>query len=598
MSRYDYESQVKGFETVFSEAQERGEKRGKRMAREALKTQLVGGLIGKGLEGITSLINQRADALHFSQAPQRARYEQMLNDRQKIQTTLKPYIEQGGNKEDYLTNYYYDLYKTEAAVAKPNANVASYDSWLREEANKKAKSMIPVFDKMQQESIDVPSFEEFQEQYSKYANQVTPRTIGGAATKFVKNLFSKETDETLAYKNEKAKDILYRTSLFKESKELRDAIQEWNAEGNGVVDVINSLNEKAKNGELVFKDLVDPKVIEWEEDSFGSTITKKGVLYISQDATGAKVEKVKDLDIDSYKEKALTQFTEADKKSAYNTAQSVVASFVKIKGKPDDRTIAFDKFVKGKNLGLTFGSQILEVTNSLGRNPKDVTAQQIATNFLLNQAVEKGSLVGLRTTMTNWDVATLSPPEEKKETEYLKNNLLPNIKIFKEDIQSKLGANHPEVLDVYNTTLKFIKGESMNLTIDERQEYIRDLNKEFGYETSRNLITIENNDGTEDEENKMPPKVVKKSMSINDVSSKYKLNEELVNKFIEVKPKVGGVTQQAPGRTDPIDLVTNDMLMNAGYITEDENKFSNTNSFKKIYARRKFINDLYKDLNI
>jgi hypothetical protein len=598
MSRYDYESQVKGFETVFSEAQERGEKRGKRMAREALKTQLVGGLIGKGLEGITSLINQRADALHFSQAPQRARYEQMLNDRQKIQTTLKPYIEQGGNKEDYLTNYYYDLYKTEAAVAKPNANVASYDSWLREEANKKAKSMIPVFDKMQQESIDVPSFEEFQEQYSKYANQVTPRTIGGAATKFVKNLFSKETDETLAYKNEKAKDILYGTSLFKESKELRDAIQEWNAEGNGVVDVINSLNEKAKNGELVFKDLVDPKVIEWEEDSFGSTITKKGVLYISQDATGAKVEKVKDLDIDSYKEKALTQFTEADKKSAYNTAQSVVASFVKIKGKPDDRTIAFDKFVKGKNLGLTFGSQILEVTNSLGRNPKDVTAQQIATNFLLNQAVEKGSLVGLRTTMTNWDVATLSPPEEKKETEYLKNNLLPNIKIFKEDIQSKLGANHPEVLDVYNTTLKFIKGESMNLTIDERQEYIRDLNKEFGYETSRNLITIENNDGTEDEENKMPPKVVKKSMSINDVSSKYKLNEELVNKFIEVKPKVGGVTQQAPGRTDPIDLVTNDMLMNAGYITEDENKFSNTNSFKKIYARRKFINDLYKDLNI
>ena len=596
MSRYDYESQVKGFETVFSEAQERGEKRGKRMAREALKTQLVGGLIGKGLEGITSLINQRADALHFSQAPQRARYEQMLNDRQRIQTTLKPYIEQGGNKEDYLTNYYYDLYKTEAAAAKPNANVASYDSWLRSEANKKAKSMIPVFDKMQQESIDVPSFEEFQEQYSKYANQVTPRTIGGAATKFVKNLFAKETDETLAYKNEKAKDILYGTSLFKESKELRDAIQEWNAEGNGVVDVINALNEKAKNGELVFKDLVDPKVIEWEEDSFGSTITKKGVLYISQDSTGAKVEKVKDLDIDSYKEKELTQFTEADKKSAYNTAQSVVASFVKINGKPDDRTIAFDKFVKGKNLGLTFGSQILEVTNSLGRNPKDVTAQQIATNFLLNQAVEKGSLVGLRTTMTNWDVAKLSPLEENKETEYLKNNLLPNIKIFKEDIQSKLGANHPEVLEVYNTTLNFIKADSMNLTIDERQEYIRDLNKEFGYETSRNLITIKNNtkteDETEDEEKAVLP------LSKTQIGSKYNINIDTLNKFIEVKPKVGGVTQQAPGRTDPIDLVTNDMLMNAGYITEDENKFSNTNSFKKIYARRKFINDLYKDLNI
>lgn len=588
MSRYDYESQVKGFETIFSEAQERGEKRGKRMAREALKTQLVGGLIGKGLEGITSLINERADALHFSQAPQRARYEQMLNDRQRIQTTLKPYIEQGGNKEDYLTNYYYDLYKTEAAAAKPNANVASYDSWLRSEANKKAKSMIPVFDKMQQESIDVPSFEEFQEQYSKYANQVTPRTIGGAATKFVKNLFAKETDETLAYKNEKAKDILYGTSLFKESKELRDAIQEWNAEGNGVVDVINALNEKAKNGELVFKDLVDPKVIEWEEDSFGSTITKKGVLYISQDATGARVEKVKDLDIDSYKEKELTQFTEADKKSAYNAAQSVVSAF----DKKDPRVKIFNDVVKSETLGLTFGSQILEVTKTLGKNPKDVTAQQIATNFLLNQAVKKGSLVGLRTTMTNWDVAKLSPPEAEKETEYLKNNILPNIKFFKEDIQSKLGPNHPEVPELYNDTLTFIKADSMNLTIDERQEYIKDLNKEFGYETSRNLITIKNNTEIENEEKTVLP------LSKTQIGSKYNINIDTLNKFIEVKPKIGGVTQQAPGRTDPIDLVTNDMLVNAGYITEDENKFSNINSFKKIYARRKFINDLYKDLNI
>ena len=45
--------------------------------------------------------------------------------------------------------------------------------------------MVPVFDKMQ-ESLDVPSFEEFQEQYTKYANQITPRTLGGAVGNFVK----------------------------------------------------------------------------------------------------------------------------------------------------------------------------------------------------------------------------------------------------------------------------------------------------------------------------------------------------------------------------------------------------------------------------
>lgn len=587
MARYDYEGQFDFVKKQFDEAQERGEKRGKRMAREALKTQFVGGLIGAGIKGVKSLLDQKADALHFSQAPQRARYEQMLNQRTSIQNTLKPYIAQGGNKEEYLTNYYYDLYSSEAVKVKPNAVVSSYDTWLREEAAKKAKSMIPVFDKMQQESVDVPTFEEFQAQYTKYANQLTPRSIGGAAFKYVKNLFAKETDETLAYKNEKAKDVLYGTSLFKESKELKGALQEWNAAGNGVVDIVKALNEKAKKGELVFKDIVDPKVVEWEEQSHGSTIKKKGLLYITRDANGNKIETVKDLDLNQYETKKLPVFNETDKKSAYNAAQSVVSSF----DKKDERVKIFNQVVKDKQLGLTFGSQVLEVTTNLGKNPKDVTAQQIATNFLLNQAVEKGSLVGLRTTMTNWDVAKLSPPEPEKETEYLKNELLPNIKTFKEDIQTKLGANHPEVSKLYETTLKFIQADSMSLTIDERQEYTRDLNREFGYETSRNLISETTDEDTTD--TIMPPKVVKEPMSINAVSSKYKIDEDFINKLISIKPKIGGVSQQAPFREDPIDLITDEMLYNAGYISKGKDAAG-----FKMFGRRKFIRDLFEDLQL
>lgn len=585
MARYDYQGRLDFAQEQLEEAQRKGEKRGKRMAREALKTQFVGGLIGAGLKGVKSLLDQKADALHFSQAPQRVRYQQMLNDRANIQNTLKPYITQGGNKEEYLTNYYYDLYSEEAAKVKPNAVVASYDTWLREEARKKAKSMIPVFDKMQQESLDVPSFEEFQEQYTKYANQITPRTIGGAVGNFVKNLFAKETDETLAYKNEKAKDVLYGTSLFKESNELRGALQEWNAAGNGVVDIVNALNEKAKKGEIVFKDIVDPKVVEWEEDSNGSIIKKKGLLYITRDADGNKIETVKDLDLNQYEKKKIPVFNETDKKAAYNASQSLVASFEK----DDPRKEIFNKVIKSEELGLTFGSQVLEVTTNLGRNPRDVTAQQIATNFLLNQAVEKGSLVGLRTTMTNWDIAKLSPVEPERETEYLKNELLPNIKTFKEDIQSKLGANHPEVYNVYATTLEFIKADSMDLTIDERQQYIRDLNREFGYETSRNLIPEDKDDEVID--TIMPPK--KEPISIEKISSKYKINEELINKLIDMKPQVGPVTQQAPGRTDPIDLITKEMLYDAGYISKGKDALA----FQMI-GRRNFIRDLYKDLQL
>jgi len=586
MARYDYESQFDFVRQQFDEAQERGEKRGKRMAREALKTQFVGGLIGAGLEGVKSLLDQKADALHASQAPQRARYEQMLRDRTNIQNTLKPYIAQGGDKEEYLTNYYYDLYSAEAAKVRPNAVVSSYDTWLREEAAKKAKSMVPVFDKMQQESLDVPSFEEFQEQYTKYANQITPRTLGGAVGNFVKNLFAKETDETLAYKNEKAKDVLYGTTLFKESNELRGALQEWNAAGNGVVDIVNALNEKAKKGEIVFKDIVDPKVVEWEEEAHGSIIKKKGLLYITRDADGNKIETVKDLDLNEYEKKKLPVFNETDKKAAYNASQSLIASF----DKKDERVKIFNKVVKDKQLGLTFGSQVLEVTTNLGLNPKDVTAQQLATNFLLKQIVEQGSLVNLRTTMTNWDVASMSPVEPEKETQYLKNQLLPNIKTFKEDIQSKLGANHPQVTELYATTLKFIKADSMDLTIDERQQYIRDLNREFGYETSRNLIP-ENTDDEPVKTISMPPK--KEPMSVTEVSSKYKVDEDFINKLINIKPKIGGVAQQAPFREDPIDLVTDEMLYDAGYITQGKD----APAFK-MFGRRQFIRDLFEDLQL
>lgn len=583
MSRYDYQGTLDYAQKKIDEARESRQKTIK--DQEKFSKRLL--MFDTVVKGANSLINQRADDLMMAQAPQKARYNKFLQDHQKLQTTFQPYIEKGGNPLDYLTDYYYDMYEGEVTKARPNALKSSYDAWLRDKSREKAKAMLPTFNKMQQEAGDVPSYEEFINQYEKYADRVAPRTLAGAAGKFVKNLFGKETEETIAYKNEKAKDVLYDTPVLKEVTELKKAVQDWNAKGNGVVDIVRAINEKAKKGELVFKDITDPKVVEWEEQAHGSIIKKKGLLYVTRDADGNKIETVKDLDLNQYKTKPLPVFNETDKKSAYNAAQSVVASF----DKTDERIEIFNEVVKDKQLGLTFGSQVLEVTTNLGKNPKDVTAQQIATNFLLNQIVEKGSLVNLRTTMTNWDIASMSPVENEKETQYLKNELLPNLKTFKEDIQSKLGANHPQVTELYSTTLKFIKGDSMDLTLDERQQYIRDLNREFGYETSRNLIPEDKDDEVID--TIMPPKSVKEVMNIKDISSKYKINEELINKLIDMKPQTGPVTQQAPGRTDPIDLITKEMLYDAGYISKGKDALA----FQMI-GRRNFIRDLYKDLQL
>ncbi len=76
MARYDYDSQIDFIQKQFDDAQKRGEKRGKRMAREALKTQAIGGFLNLGIRGINNVLNRKADELHMQQVPQLARYQQ------------------------------------------------------------------------------------------------------------------------------------------------------------------------------------------------------------------------------------------------------------------------------------------------------------------------------------------------------------------------------------------------------------------------------------------------------------------------------------------------------------------------------------------
>lgn len=586
MSRYDYQGTLDYAQQKIDEARESRQKTIK--DQEKFSKRLL--MFDTVVKGANSLINQRADDLMMAQAPQKARYNKFLQDHQKLQTTFQPYMEKGGNPLDYLTDYYYDMYEGEVTKARPNALKSSYDAWLRDKSREKAKSMLPTFNKMQQEAGDVPSYEEFINQYEKYADRVAPRTLAGAAGKFVKNLFGKETEETIAYKNEKAKDVLYDTPVLKEVTELKKAVQDWNAKGNGVVDIVRAINEKAAKGELVFKDLRNPEIVEWDVPVGNNIIRKKGVLYITTDAKGNKIETVKDLDlytITKGKPKQPLTFSKSDKEAAFNASKSLISSY----GKKSDVKELFDTIITDESLGLTFGQQVLQATASISNNPTtDTTAQQLATEFLLKQVSEQGNIRALNTVITQWDIVKLSPPE-KDETTYLKEKLLPNLETYYKEIKEKLGDNSPVALNLYSETLKFIQADSMDLTLDERQEHIRDLNKVFGYETSRNLIPEDKDDEVID--TIMPPKAVKEVMNIKDISSKYKINEELINKLIDMKPQTGPVTQQAPGRTDPIDLITKEMLYDAGYISKGKDALA----FQMI-GRRNFIRDLYKDLQL
>ena len=483
MARYDYESDITFAQQQFDKAQERGEKRGKRMAREALKTQFVGGLIGAGIKGVKSLLDQKADALHFSQAPQRARYEQMLNQRTSIQNTLKPYIAQGGNKEDYLTDYYYDIYKTEAAKSKPNVEEGSYDAWLREEAGKKAKSMIPVFDKMQQESLDVPTFEEFQAQYTKYSNQVTPRSLGGAAVKYVKNLFDKETYETLAYKNEKAKDVLYGTSLFKESKELKGAIQEWNAAGNGVVDIVKALNEKVKNGELNYK-------IKKSEFNKVKVPVKGGTQEVTQFVAQFEKEDgsvgflVEPISSGNFTPEKKVTYTQNDLNMGWSDTETVLKDF------GDKNLIKIKDNLKKENIHLSFANSVLVTSKFLqdeyGFNKSE--ANQRAALFLTEQSRQmEGQTSLLKESMTDYDLLFQDIFMKDKKIEDLNYNeinqifnSLPNV--VNRNEESLNGENYEILVTKINTNNK--------LSLDEKIEQTQNLNKIFSQSLD---VPIDNN---------------------------------------------------------------------------------------------------------
>jgi len=121
------------------------------------------------------------------------------------------------------------------------------------------------------------------------------------------------------------------------------------------------------------------------------------------------------------------------------------------------------------------------------------------------------------------------------------------------------------------------------LSIPERQARVKEIEKEFNMTLDVDPELLEPNALDEEEE--------KETLSIEDVSEKYKISEELVNTLISKKPKRGPVEVQRPFREDPIDLITDQMLADSGYIDSIYE-----GALLKSLAKRKFIKDFYNDL--
>jgi hypothetical protein len=97
MARYDYDSQLAFAQKQLDDARKRGEKTGKRMARESFKTNLFAGFVNNIYNNVQDNIQRKADLLHMQQGPQLAAYQDYLTTRDNLKNNIADYT--GGTLE-------------------------------------------------------------------------------------------------------------------------------------------------------------------------------------------------------------------------------------------------------------------------------------------------------------------------------------------------------------------------------------------------------------------------------------------------------------------------------------------------------------------
>ena len=474
MARYDYDSQIDFIQKQFDDAQKRGEKRGKRMVREALKTQAIGGFLNLGIRGINNVLNRKADELHMQQVPQLARYQQYINDYSKTMNMLDPYLSRGGAIQDNVRDYLYDSYVAEAGEKFTEYEPGSYTDFLFKKAQENSLTLTPIIQTLRQEGADVGSLENFTNNYARYANHATPRTIGGAIVKTVKDFFNRNNEETIKYNDEKAKDALYNTPLFNEITELGNAVRAYGAQGNGVSDVIRDLQTLKNEGKLSLKadktSLEKIKINNNTEVLIYSEVFKdeKGNVSFRQTPVGdpinipEKQSTITSTELNIIKgnaESAINDFGDKTLLTLYND----------ISNEEDPRNYSFHNSMAlvSKDLQKRFGINRSDADNR-------------AALFLIQQVnLKKGDTSFLRETMSGFDLIY--------QDIFIKNKSLSTIS-FEEakDIMSQLTqtittSDKTTIEQNYQFLIDKIK-QNVTLDRDEKIEIVKDLNNIFGKE--------------------------------------------------------------------------------------------------------------------
>lgn len=288
MGRYNFESDITFAERQFAEARERGKKTGKEIYKEKLKRKLgeqaIGAIGTSVMTGINTSINNAAMRLHDQQIPQKAQYNNWNSRGEEIRGYEEQRIANKMTEEEYLKQLYAGQIRTqlEGKYGK-DINYNLLNGYIDSSAETLAAKGVNEYKTALKASLELPTFNSqvdangetsFDKFYSRYGT--APKTLGGVISKGVSDMFKRETDETIEFKNKKAKDNLYGTQFYSKYGEFGSAIEAYDiATGRG--NVLQNIVDQAKK-EGKWKNTLDLKDAKIDRD-----ITVKNGKLVTED---------------------------------------------------------------------------------------------------------------------------------------------------------------------------------------------------------------------------------------------------------------------------------------------------------------------------
>lgn len=629
MARYDVDEQLQFVQGQLDTARERREKTAKEQEKFSKKLLLADTVV----KGATSFLNNRADQLDAANAPAKAKYQSYIKDANDTLTYWDTVTKNGG--KSYLQQQIFNTYLEAAKNERPFDEVKNIQSWLNEQAEAKANDLYGSLEKKALEARDVPTLDEFIEGYEQFSKQAAPRSLFGAAVKGFKNIIGVETPDTLEYKKKVAKDKVFDAPMFKEIREFKEVAETFDKLGYDTPGLIAKMKEQYKDGKKIGKKIKSQTTKNVSYNSSPGILTNDILSEIIYEDGSTKVDvihssknyndslmldssselsflsKIKpefqDQVVDILKdggngvglktniskaysfalEKNALKIDLEDTQKAIKIIDSLYQDILQGKFTKDGIPMAmYDQESKMFKVSSDY-SPIAKKEGWDAETFRQTQLNQLGINYTVNQVKQSGDT---ETTKLNTIESQITDPTKLKQYNDLIEN--PNTLLAKYTLNQT--RNKTGIVDITNGTpvelSKFfpniVEGTGIiKYDTDTSKYFIEasegDLGRKF------NVINITGGDTTGESETGEP---------IN-ISEKYKIDEDTITKFKNVKPKIGGVTQQAPGREDPIDLVTDEMLYNAGYLERGYGIDKDT-AFNKFMARRRFLNDLYKDLNI